>query len=112
MGSAFLVRTGRPGPFGALIDECARAAEDFCRVVPKKTMDCEGKGMGAWELVGRYDYVNLNDGPVDGGHMRTLSFGVNWYLNPSTKIMLDWVRAHAEPAGSLGGVEMRFQVDF
>lgn len=82
------------------------------RVIPKKTMDCEGKGMGAWELVGRYDYVNLNDGPVDGGHMRTLSFGVNWYLNPSTKIMLDWVRAHAEPAGSLGGVEMRFQVDF
>jgi phosphate-selective porin OprO/OprP len=82
------------------------------RIVPKKTMDCEGKGMGAWEVVGRYDYVNLNDGPVDGGHMRTLSFGVNWYLNASTKVMLDWVHAHAEPAGSLSGVEMRFQVDF
>ena len=33
MPSEFLTRTGRPGPFGALVDECARAAEDFCRVV-------------------------------------------------------------------------------
>lgn len=82
------------------------------RVMPKKNMDCEGKGMGAWEIVGRWDYVNLNDGPVDGGKMKTLSFGVNWYLNPSTKVMLDWVHAHADPAGSLNGVEMRFQVDF
>jgi phosphate-selective porin OprO and OprP len=82
------------------------------RVIPKKTMDCEGKGMGAWEVVGRWDFVNLNDGPVDGGTMKTLSFGVNWYLNPNTKVMLDWVHAHADPAGSLNGVEMRFQVDF
>src|SRR5262245_2970004 len=82
------------------------------RVMPKKNMDCEGKGMGAWELVGRWDFLDLNDGPVDGGKMHTLSFGVNWYLNPSTKIMLDWVHAHAEPAGGMYGVEMRFQVDF
>ena len=33
MAEPFLARTGRPGPFGALVDECARAAEDFCRVV-------------------------------------------------------------------------------
>jgi phosphate-selective porin OprO/OprP len=83
------------------------------RIVPKKNLATDGKGgAGAWEVVGRYDYVNLNDGPVDGGHMRTLSFGINWYLNPSTKVMLDWVHASAEPAGSLNGVEMRFQVDF
>jgi hypothetical protein len=30
---AFLRHPGRPGPFGALMDEYARAAEDFCRVV-------------------------------------------------------------------------------
>jgi phosphate-selective porin OprO/OprP len=82
------------------------------RVIPKKNMDGEGKGMGAWEVVGRYDFVNLNDGPVDGGKMKTLSFGVNWYLNPNTRVMVDWVHAHADPAGSLNGLEMRFQVDF
>ena len=30
---AFLRHPGRPGPFGALMDEYARAGEDFCRVV-------------------------------------------------------------------------------
>jgi len=33
MTTAFLRAPGRFGPFGALMDEYARAAEDFCRVV-------------------------------------------------------------------------------
>jgi hypothetical protein len=33
MTTAFLRAPGRPGAFGALMDEYARAAEDFCRVV-------------------------------------------------------------------------------
>jgi hypothetical protein len=33
MPAAFLRHPGRPGPFGALMDEYARAAEDFCKVV-------------------------------------------------------------------------------
>jgi hypothetical protein len=32
-GERFLDRPGVPGPFGALRDEYARAAEDFCRVL-------------------------------------------------------------------------------
>ena len=33
MPTAFIQHPGRPGMFGALMDEYARAAEDFCRVV-------------------------------------------------------------------------------
>jgi len=33
MSSSFLRQTGRAGPFGSLLDEYARAALDFCRVV-------------------------------------------------------------------------------
>lgn len=33
MASGFLDHPGRPGHFGAILDETARAAEDFCRVV-------------------------------------------------------------------------------
>lgn len=32
MTTAFLARPGRSGPFGALLDEYARAATDFCQV--------------------------------------------------------------------------------
>ena len=33
MTTSFIRHPGRSGPFGALMDEYARAAEDFCRVV-------------------------------------------------------------------------------
>ncbi len=33
MDHGFLDHPGRPGAFGAIMDETARAAEDFCRVV-------------------------------------------------------------------------------
>ena len=33
MATAFIHNAGLAGPFGALMDEYARAAEDFCRVV-------------------------------------------------------------------------------
>jgi hypothetical protein len=35
MTTAFIRHPGRSGPFGALMDEYARAAEDFCRVVER-----------------------------------------------------------------------------
>ena len=38
-GRPFLSRPGRPGPFGALMDEYARAAEDFCRTVEALSPD-------------------------------------------------------------------------
>jgi phosphate-selective porin OprO/OprP len=83
----------------------------FGRVAPTHNFDGKG-GAGAWEVVARVDSINLNDSGVDGGHMQTTSAGVNWYLNPNTKVMLDWVHAHAVDVGTLNGLEMRFQVDF
>ena len=38
MPHAFLHRPGRSGAFGALLDEYARAAEDYCRVVDQGDM--------------------------------------------------------------------------
>jgi hypothetical protein len=35
MGTTFIRHSGLSGPFGALMDEYARAAEDFCRVVER-----------------------------------------------------------------------------
>jgi len=70
----------------------------FGRVSPKKNFDGTG-GAGAWEVVARVDSINLNDAQADGGHMQTVSAGVNWYLNPNTRVMLDWVHADAIDVG-------------
>ena len=83
----------------------------FDRVVPKKNFDGKG-GIGAWQLVGRIDGIDLTDGAVTGGEMQIASVGVNWYANPNTKVMLAVVRPDVEDVGKMWGLEMRFQVDF
>ncbi len=47
-GAQFLARPGLPGPFGALMDEYARAAEDFCR-----TLEALPQGALDWEQQSR-----------------------------------------------------------
>ncbi|MFL5338532.1 MAG: OprO/OprP family phosphate-selective porin [Gemmataceae bacterium] len=61
------------------------------------TRDCDGGlnwGWGAWEIAGRYSYVNLNDGVfptrIQGGDMQGVGVGLNWYLNRDLKIQFDW----------------------
>jgi phosphate-selective porin OprO and OprP len=83
----------------------------FDRVVPKKNWE-DGGGCGAWQLVGRIDGIDLNDAGVEGGKMRTISLGVNWYANPNTKVMVAIVRPRVNGIGSMWGLEARFQVDF
>lgn len=42
-GFGFLNRPGLPGPFGALMDEYARAAEDFCRTIEALSPETYGR---------------------------------------------------------------------
>ncbi len=82
----------------------------FDRLVPKH--DFGKAGSGAWEVAARLDGIDLNDAGVHGDSARILSIGLSWYLNPNTRVMLDWVRAHLRDVGTLDGIEARFQVDF
>ncbi|WP_294391597.1 porin [uncultured Sphingomonas sp.] len=66
-----------------------------------RVLDPAKGGFGAVELVGRYSYVDLNykagargtaislDG-VRGGEQRIVAAGINWYLNPVLRLMLDY----------------------
>jgi phosphate-selective porin OprO/OprP len=52
-------------------------------------------GAGAFELALRYDRLDLSDTPVlarAGNRSESLTFGVNWYLNPYAKVLFNWVR--------------------
>jgi phosphate-selective porin OprO/OprP len=48
-------------------------------------------GLGAWEVAARYSYLNLNDGPIRGGVLQGLTFGLNWYLNNNFKIQFEYI---------------------
>ena len=95
----------------------------FDRVKPKKNFDWKG-GYGALELAARYSMLDLNDEDMNGGELSNFTFGVNWYLNPNVRIMLNYVRAMLDEddcyyKGDMGNhcgdadiVQARFQVDF
>ena len=97
----------------------SRQSGTFTRVKPRSNLHDGGEGGGAWELNLRYSYADLDDEGVMGGTLGDLSFGVSWYLNPNTKVRLNYTWGHADDFPALAGdegdvhvVALRFQIDF
>ncbi|NJN14123.1 MAG: hypothetical protein HC813_00160 [Planctomycetes bacterium] len=76
---------------------------------PKKNF-LRGSGWGAWEIAVRFDSVDLNDGLVAGGEMTTITGGLNWHLNPNTRILFNVVFADIDAVGELTIFQTRFQL--
>jgi len=84
----------------------------FDRIKVKRNFLAEGGGAGAWELALRYSYLNLNDELADGGILGDITAGVNWYLNPNTRLMFNYVYADLEDVDATSAYMMRTQIDF
>ena len=89
-----------------------RATGVFGRTIPRSNFRGEGHGWGAWEVAVRHSELDLNDGPVEGGELRNLTVGVNWYLNPNMRVMANYVHADLVDVGKTDIVQMRAQFDF
>lgn len=88
----------------------------FTRVSPRKNF-LEGRGLGAWEMALRFSTIDLNDGGIAGGQEDDITAGLNWYLNPHTRVMFNYVHADITGAptvdlGNLDIYQFRFQVNF
>jgi len=82
----------------------------FNRVKP--TNNFGDNGSGAWEVALRYSTSDLNSENISGGEQSDVTLGLNWYLNPSTRIMFNNVWADVKDAGKMNVFQMRFQIDF
>jgi len=81
----------------------------FSRVKPKKNFG--GGGSGAWEVALRYSNGDLTD-QDRGERLVDITVGVNWHLNPVTRISLNFINANLKGVGTTNIFQTRFQVDF
>lgn len=87
----------------------------FGRVIPRRNFNWGKGGWGAWEIAGRYSFVNLNSADVQGGRLSLLTAGVNWHLHSHLKWRFEYgfgqVTGHS-PEGNLNIFQTRVEVDF
>ncbi len=71
-------------------------------------------GWGAWELVGRYGELDVDDGAfplfadpaVSARGAQTWTVGVNWYLNSNLKLVANYLQTSFD-GGAAGGADRR-----
>mgnify|MGYP000886202854 CR=1 FL=1 len=83
----------------------------FDRITPKKNFGTKG-GFGALELAVRYSSLNLNYKDINGGKMDNITFGINWYLNPVSRISFNYINSRIKDVGMANIYQMRFQITF
>lgn len=97
----------------------------FERVIPHENaflVDAEGQclwGRGAWQMGARYNYLDLNDQGINGGQLHNGTWGLNWFLNPNTKVQFNYSVTHRDAPllaelgdGWANGWGIRFAHDF
>ena len=53
-------------------------------------------GLGAWEIAARFSNIVLNDENIQGNNLTDFTAGLNWYLNPYTRMKFNYIRAFLE----------------
>lgn len=85
----------------------------FARLEPFRAVDRGGSG--AWQIVGRYSGLDLDDALHATGRIEAAAVGVNWYLTERLKFMLDVSRSLTWTDGervSRLGIGARVHVDW
>lgn len=108
--SASYFLTGEHRPY-------SRSNGGFGRIKPfKNASPKDGLGIlfsGAWEVKARYSEVDLSE--FGGGKFETVTIGLNWYLIPNSKILVDYIVADREAAPVPGRAQLlglRFNAEF
>ena len=90
-----------------------RATASFTRPSPRQNFSWKKRTWGAFEVACRWSYTNLSDHDVQGGGLRILMGGLNWYLQPHIRWYLNagWGRVTGtSQTGDVGILQVRLAV--
>jgi len=88
--------------------------ESFRSLTPSTPFEMGKPGRGAWELVARIHELRIDDDAFNGGadsfanpltaarRARAVGVGVNWYLSPAFKWMIDYERTEFDGGAATG----------
>jgi phosphate-selective porin OprO and OprP len=85
----------------------------FRDISPKRTVFNGGKG--AWELVLRYSYIDLDSKNLRGGKFRRITPMVNWYLSDNIRLEMAYGYGHLDRFNLSGNTQFfqsRVQLQF
>lgn len=95
----------------------SRSNGGFGRIKPyKNASPKDGLGIllgGAWEAKARYSEVDFSE--FGGGKLQTVTIGLNWYLIPNSKVLVDYIIADREATLGPGRAHLlglRFNAEF
>lgn len=88
------------------------ASGDFGAVRPNQDFNLQENGTGAVALAFRYSKLDLNDGAYHGGQLTDYTAGLNWYLNPNARIIVNYLISEVANGGRGHLLQTRFQVAF
>lgn len=89
--------------------------ENSVDIKPKKELDPKKGKWGAFEILGRFEKVNLSALPVEFNSVDQLSsfaLGLNWYPNDDVKLMLNYQYFNYQPSINYEVREIKFQNAF
>ena len=94
----------------------------FGRIKPNANFNPAQGDWGAFEIAARFSYLDLNDELIRGGRLWDITGGINWYLFPNARILLNYVHSVLENRliapdpddldGNADLVQARFELDF
>jgi phosphate-selective porin OprO and OprP len=85
----------------------------FKQVSPRKSVFSGGKG--AWELVGNFSTIDLDEGTLRGGQFKRITPMLNWYLSDNIRLETNYGYGHLNRFNLSGNTQFfqtRIQLQF
>ncbi len=64
---------------------------------------------GTWEVAGRISHLDLDDGLIEGGKLTDFSAALNWYVNATVRVKLNYIYARPKDRGAANITLLRVQ---
>lgn len=84
----------------------------FGKIIPGHNFDLSKNGWGAWELAVGFSKTRLPENSYRTGKPSDFLLGMNWYLNPYSRIVLNFSHSEYGEKHRINTFQVRFQVNF